>query len=114
MFDGSTRVFCSGAANVAIEIFRRDAGGDVLIGQGQTGPTGECADNGSGIAVLPALMGGQRIFPSDDTNGIEGPEVTVSGAPRPIPTVNQFGAAALAVLLVIALVWRVVTIRRRA
>ena len=74
-------------------------------------PTGECADNGSGITVSPALVSGQIIFAFDDTNGIEGPEVTVSGSPPAIPTVNQFGAAALAVLLVIALVWRVVTIR---
>jgi hypothetical protein len=123
--EGSTRVFGVGAGNVpqgSLRIFGTGpngtpdgcSGDDELIGTGGTSPDGIFNDGSEGIGLTRALVGNERIQACDFANGLVGPPVLVTGGPpAPIPTLTELGAAALAALLALALVWRMALVRRR-
>lgn len=113
---GSTRVFGNGAANLAapaIEIVAENGG--VVIGTGGTDGDGRFTDGDLGIGLTRELVAGERIFARDTVNDIDGPIVIVG--PRPptaIPSLNQYGSAALALLIGGALLWQLARLARRA
>jgi hypothetical protein len=121
----STRVFGSGAANIpqgSLRIFGVGPNGnadgcggdDEALGTGGTDAGGNFNDGVNGIGLTRALIGGDRLFPCDTANGLTGPVVIVpSPPPAQIPTLTQVGAAALASLLALALLWRLALVRRR-
>ena len=112
---GSTRVFGNGAANLAapgIEIVAEN-GGEVL-GTGGTDGDGRFTDGPLGIGLSRALIAGERIFARDVVNGVDGPAVTVSAQPpTQIPTLGEYGTAALALLIGGALLWQLAALARR-
>jgi hypothetical protein len=105
---GSTRVFGSGARNIAapgIEIVAEN--GNQVIGTGGTNGSGVFTSGPTGIGLTRALVAGERIFPRDTVNGVTGPVVIVGPQPpTAIPTLDQYGTAALGVLLALALAWQ--------
>jgi hypothetical protein len=121
----STRVFGNGAPNVpqgSLRIFAVGpngspdgcSGDDEPLGTGGTDGSGNFNDGSNGIGLTRALVGGDRIFPCDTANGLVGAPVLVPlPPPAQIPTLTEVGAAALASLLVIALLWRMAFVRRR-
>jgi hypothetical protein len=122
---GSTRVFGTGASNIpqgSLVIFEDGPNGtpdgctgdDEPLGSGGTDAAGNFNDGVNGIGLNRALVGGDRIFPCDTANGLLGPPVLVpSPPPQQIPTLTEIGAAALASLLAISLLWRLALLRRR-
>jgi hypothetical protein len=113
---GSTRVFGSGAPNIAapgIEIVAEN--GNEVIGTGGTSGAGTFTDGLPGIGLSRALVAGERIFPRDTQNGLVGPTITVGPQPpTAIPTLNQYGSAALGLVLGLLLLWRLsLALRRR-
>jgi hypothetical protein len=113
---GSTRVFGNGATNVAapgIEIVAENGG--AVIGTGGTDGDGRFTDGQLGIGMTRELVAGERIFARDTVNNVAGPVVVVG--PRPptaIPALNQYGAAALALLIGAALIWQITALARRS
>jgi hypothetical protein len=113
---GSTRVFGNGAANLAapaIQIIAENGG--VVLGTGGTDGDGRFIDGDLGIGLDRELVAGERIFARDTVNDIDGPIVIV--APRPptaIPSLDQYGSAALAMLIGGALLWQLARLARRA
>jgi len=112
---GSTRVFGSGAANLAAPGIEIVAENGEVLGTGGTNAAGVFTDGASGIGLSRELIPGERIFPRDVVNGLTGPVVIVG--PRPptqIPTLDQFGAGALGLLIAGALLWQLRAFARRA
>jgi hypothetical protein len=109
-------VFGNGAANLpqgSIQIIAETGG--VVLGTGGTDGDGRFTDGDVGIGLSRELVAGERIFARDTVNDIDGP-ITVVG-PRPptaIPSLDQYGAAALSLLIAGALIWQLARLARRA
>jgi hypothetical protein len=118
-------VFGTGAPNVpqgSLRIFgvgpngdpNGCGGDDEPLGTGGTDAGGNFNDGANGIGLTRELVGGDRIFPCDTANGVNGPPVLVpSLPPAQIPSVTEVGAAILASVLALAMLWRVALVRRR-
>jgi hypothetical protein len=111
---GSSRVAGHGALNIPepqLEICSAGVGGTPgncveTIGTGGTNGLGNFAQGGvSGIGLNRPLIAGEVIFAVDLQHGVTGPPVTVQ-AGAPIPDVTPWGAAMLAVALLIAIALR--------
>lgn len=111
---GSSRVSGHGALNIPqplLEICSAGVGGTPgncveTLGTGGTNMLGNFAQGGvSGIGLNRALIAGEVIFAVDLQHDVTGPPVTVQPG-APIPDVTPWGAAVLAVALLIAIAVR--------
>jgi hypothetical protein len=100
-----------GIPDLMLEICSAGVGGTPgdcveILGRGGTNVSGNFTQGGlSGIGLNRPLIAGEVIFAVDQQNTITGPPVTVQGG-APIPDVTPWGAAALAVTLLIAIAVR--------
>jgi len=77
------------------------------LGTGGTNASGDFVQGGvSGIGLNRPLIAGEVIFAVDLQHDVTGPPVTVQ-AGAPIPDVTPWGASALVMALLIAIVMRV-------
>jgi hypothetical protein len=116
---GSSRVSGHGAPNVPepqLKICSAGVGGTPgdcveTLGTGGTNGVGNVLQGGvSGIGLNRPLVAGEVVFAVDLQHGVTGPPVTVQAGAR-IPDVTPWGAAMLAVALLIAIALRMRSIR---
>jgi hypothetical protein len=85
-----------------------------VIGTGGTNGSGSFFDGTIGIGLIRPLEAGERIFARDTVNNTTGPMITVGPQPpTAIPTLDEYGMAALGTLLGLSLVWQLAGAWRR-